>query len=116
VPHYHATSDVLAVPSAYDPHPLVVTEGACFGLPVLASDAIGRIGPTYTAQPGVNALVYRCGDGARSLGLIGDLASEPDLRGHLGKASWDIAGRHDARHAASLLARAVGDLAAAGRR
>lgn len=116
LPDYYVASDVLAVPSAYDPHPLVVTEGACFGLPVLASDAVGCIGPKDTAQPGVNALVYPCGDVRALARLIGGLASDLEVRSQLGKASLEIAARQDAARAASLLARAVGDLAARGRR
>jgi glycosyltransferase involved in cell wall biosynthesis len=113
---YYAASDVLVVASAQDPHPLVVTEAACFGLPVLVSDAIGCIGPNDTARPGVNTLVYPCGNVAALARLIRVLGSSPELRSHLGKGSWEIAARQDAGRAASLLAGAVAELVAMGRR
>src|SRR5262249_5054690 len=60
ISEYYAASDVIAITSLYDPHPLVVTEGASFGLPVIVSDQVGCIGANDTARPGINALVYPC--------------------------------------------------------
>jgi glycosyltransferase involved in cell wall biosynthesis len=62
IPRYYTASDVIAVPSSRDNHPLVVSEGAVFGLPAVVSDAVGCIGAADTARPGVNALVHPCGD------------------------------------------------------
>ena len=55
---YYASSDALVVSSEYDPHPLVVPEAGCFGLPVIASDRIGCIGSSDTAREDENALIY----------------------------------------------------------
>jgi glycosyltransferase involved in cell wall biosynthesis len=45
IPAYPAAADVTAITSFRDSHPLVVTEGISFGLPVIVSDRVGCIGP-----------------------------------------------------------------------
>jgi glycosyltransferase involved in cell wall biosynthesis len=95
ISRYFAASDAIVVPSEVDAHPLVVTESLFFGLPVVASDRIGCIGPKDTIRDGENALVYRCGDvgGLRDamVFLIGD--AEICLR--FGKKSREIAVSQD---------------------
>ena len=59
---YYAAGDVLVVPSAKDPHPLVVPEAGCFGLPAIVSDRLGCIGGFDSAREGENALVYPYSD------------------------------------------------------
>lgn len=107
MPTYYAAADVLVVTSAQDPHPLAVTEGACFGLPALVSDAIGCIGPNDTARPGANALVYPCGDCERLEKELRWLFDAPDLRERLSAASEKIAESQDVVVAAAELAAAV---------
>ena len=62
LPAVYAAADVLAHPSEADPHPLICSEGACVGLPLLLSDRVGALGASDIARPGVNALAFRCGD------------------------------------------------------
>ena len=52
MPEYYVAADALAVTSLVDNHPLVVTEGACLGLPAIVSDRVGRIGANDMARPG----------------------------------------------------------------
>jgi glycosyltransferase involved in cell wall biosynthesis len=59
---YYAASDVLVVTSAFDPHPLVLPEAGCFGLPAIVSDRLGCIGKSDTARVGESALVYPYSD------------------------------------------------------
>jgi len=54
--------DILAMCSEKDPHPLAVTEAMAVGNAIVASDRVGCVGPTDSARPGVNTLVYPCGD------------------------------------------------------
>ena len=64
---YLFTSEKLSVqvhPSQADPHPLITSEGACMGLPMIYSDRIGAVGPTDIAREGENVIVYPCGDTA----------------------------------------------------
>ena len=46
IPAYYAAAEVTAITSFRDPHPLLVTEGVSFGLPVIVSDRVGCIGPS----------------------------------------------------------------------
>ncbi len=111
---YYSASDVLVVPSAYDPHPLVVPEAGCFGLPVIASDRIGCIGKSDTARIGVNALVYPYGDMEQIAGCIHRLSSDPVLYDAMSKASVNIAVSQDVVPTAQKEREAAIQLAAMG--
>jgi len=116
IPEYLAASDLLLVTSSDDPHPLVVTEAAAFGLPCVVSNAIGCVGPTDTARPDVNALVYPCSDTRGLLDAIERLWLEPALRRRMGSAAEEIAESQDARVAAARLVDAVERLYQLGKR
>jgi glycosyltransferase involved in cell wall biosynthesis len=103
IPRYFAAADALAVPSSFDAHPLVVSEGASFGLPIVASDAIGCIGPNDTARPEVNALVHRACDAEGLRRALERLRDDAALRRRLGEASERISEWQDARVAAEAL-------------
>jgi len=107
VPSYLASSDAIAVTSAEDPHPLVVTEGSSFGLPVLASDAIGCVGEGDTARADVSTLVYPCGDAAALRAAIERLRSDPALHERLSSGAIEISKTQDVSVAASTLADAA---------
>ncbi len=107
MPAYYAACDVLAVTSGFDPHPLAVTEAACFGLPVVASDAIGCIGPNDTVRDGGNGIVYPCGDEERLRAALERLRRDTALRGRMGEASLRISEGQDLATAARQLADAT---------
>lgn len=113
---YYAAADVLTVTSEADPHPLVVTEASSFGLPVVASDAIGCVGPNDTVRPECNALVYPCGDRPRLREALLRLAEDGALRRRLGEASRDISEQQGLPAAAAALEEATRRLASLGRR
>lgn len=116
MPEYYAAADVLVVSSSYDPHPLIVTEAAVFGLPTIASDQVGCIGEHDTARPGVNCLVYRCGNVAALTATIHRLQEDRGLRERLSAASVKIGRSQDTEAAAAQLEHAVVRLAAMGKR
>jgi glycosyltransferase involved in cell wall biosynthesis len=116
IAEHYACADALAVPSEQDPHPLVVTEGGAFGLPIIASDAIGCIGKNDTARPGFNALVYPCGDPAQLAEAIESLASLPKLYRRMSSASAEISKGQDATKVAGALITAVAELKQQGTR
>jgi len=116
LPRIYVGCDILLVPSAYDPHPLVVTEGATFGLPVVVSDRVGCIGPTDTARSNENAIVFPCGDTRALASAILRLQEEHLLRSRMAKTSYDIAAGQSASGAAIALSEAVEELARLGRR
>lgn len=92
---YYAASDVLVVPSAYDPHPLVVPEAGCFGLPVIASDRLGCIGKLDTARVGENTLVYPWSDIGALSNCIMKLHEDKSLRRSMSDAARRIADSQD---------------------
>jgi glycosyltransferase involved in cell wall biosynthesis len=113
---YYAAADVLAVPSRMDPHPLVVTEAAVFGLPVVVSDRVGCIGPGDTARPGTNALVFPCGNVSSLTNALQRVAADPSLYEKMSQMSRVIAQTQNAEAAAGLLADACSALVNMGKR
>ena len=103
MPRYLAAGDVLAVTSERDAHPLTVTEALPYGMPVIASDRVGCVGPTDTARPDENALVYPCGDTAGLACQISTLLSNPALRSSMGQASRQLAPLQDVTVAADAV-------------
>lgn len=60
LPNVYAAADVLVHPAEVDPHPLIISEANFLGLPMIMSDRVGAIGPTDTARPGKNTIVFEC--------------------------------------------------------
>lgn len=77
LPHLYAASDILVHPSQQDPHPLICSEAACVGLPMILSDRVGAMGPTDIARPGENALSFPCGDIERLADAILKIGENP---------------------------------------
>ncbi len=100
IPAYFAACDALVVASETDAHPLVVTESLFFGRPVIASDAIGCIGPDDTVRDGENGVVYPCGDIDRLADAMARLLEDRELCQRLGERSLEIAEGQETRAAA----------------
>jgi glycosyltransferase involved in cell wall biosynthesis len=116
IPEYYAASDAVALTSTFEPYGLVVTEGASFGLPVIVSDQVGCIGERDAARPGVNALVYPCGDRERLRAAIEALMNDADMYAKMARASELISTEQDVTVAARSLACAARELKRLGRR
>jgi glycosyltransferase involved in cell wall biosynthesis len=86
---------------------LVVTEAAACGLPIIASSAIGCIGPTDTVQENRNGLVYPCGDVSALQRSIERLMASPELCRQMTLASREIAATQDVSVAAQAIEEAV---------
>jgi len=97
---YYAASDALVVASDRDAHPLVVTEALFFGLPVIASDAIGCIGSNDTLREGQSGLVYRCGHIESLAAAMQRVMLDESLRHRLAAGARQIATGQDAGAAA----------------
>ena len=91
----YCAADILAHPSELDPHPLVLSEAACVGLPLLISDRVGAAGPTDIAREGENAVVYPCGDVRALAAALLRLGREPETVERMSKASLRIFGELD---------------------
>lgn len=111
LPEIYAAVDALAHVSDMDPHPLTTSEASFVGLPLILSDRIGAVGPTDTARPGVNALVYPCCHTGRLADAIQRLMDEPELREKMGKASLQIANELNLQASVSGFLSAVDTLA-----
>jgi len=100
-------ADVVAIPSSREPHGLVATEAAACGLPIIASDRLGCIGPNDVVRHEVNGLVYRCGNVHQLAESIAELAESPAKRKKMGEESLRIAETQDVRVAATAIEDAV---------
>lgn len=107
MPAYFAACDALVVASDHDPHPLVVTEGLFLGLPVIASDRIGCIGPDDTVRPGENGLVYAAGNVEELSRAMREMLVDRSKYNQFREQSRRIAATQDTRVAAAKLTEAV---------
>lgn len=103
---YYA-SDALALPSERDAHPLVATEAAACGLPLVVSDHVGCIGPTDVVRDGINGIVYKCGEVDQLAGAIEKLYRCPEIARAYGVESRKIAATQDIHVAAKAMEEAV---------
>ena len=90
LPEYYAAADMIVHPSSRDPHPLVMSEGACVGLPLVISDRVGAAGPTDIARIGENAEVFPLGDVEALANRVSELASDPARRARMAARSREI--------------------------
>jgi glycosyltransferase involved in cell wall biosynthesis len=95
LPSYYAASDVIAVTSSFEAYGLVATEAAVFGLPILVSDRVGCIGAQDTAQPGRNAIVFRCGNTEQLAQSVELLHKDRDLYARMSDHSVRISESQD---------------------
>ncbi|MEM7004592.1 MAG: glycosyltransferase family 4 protein [Pseudomonadota bacterium] len=78
LPGYYAAADMIVHTSERDPHPLVTCEGTCIALPLILSDRVGAVGPTDSARPGENALVFPVGDVSALAERVAELVHAPN--------------------------------------
>jgi glycosyltransferase involved in cell wall biosynthesis len=107
LPAYYCSADALVIASEHDPHPLVGSEACAVGLPLIVSDRVGLVGPTDIARPGVNALVYPCGDVESLAQAMQQLASDPALHAAMSEASSAVFEATCMRHSVDGLVRAL---------
>ena len=124
LPGVYTASDLMVLPSDYEPFAVVVNEASCCGCPVAASDRVGAA-PDLIApvNPG---LIYPCGDIQALAKLLGELLADGDHLKMLGHAArqrmttWspreNIAGAVDAIQYAVARKRDKGSLAAAAKK
>ena len=110
IPKYISAGDILAVTSERDAHPLSVSEALPFGLPVIASDKVGCVGPSDTARPGENAMVYPCGDVTALAAAISRLTEDEALKERYANASRAIAYSQDVSVTVDVVKRIASNL------
>ena len=90
ISRYYAVADVLVLPSSHEPWGLVLNEAMCFGLPVIASDAVGAA--PDLVRPDENGLVYPTGDVPALARALRRLLADPDERARMGARSRELIG------------------------
>jgi glycosyltransferase involved in cell wall biosynthesis len=83
LPAVYAASDVMVLPSEYEPFGLVVNEALCCGCPVIASD---RVGATQDLiRPLQTNFIFPCGDVENLAQALTEAFTEPALLKELGR-------------------------------
>jgi glycosyltransferase involved in cell wall biosynthesis len=103
IPYHMLLADIGVVSSEWDPHPLVTTEFAMCGRPILVSNYCGVWGEHDILRSGENGFVYRCGDASALASRISHLLDNEDLRCSMGERSLTIAESQTAAHVANVL-------------
>jgi glycosyltransferase involved in cell wall biosynthesis len=111
LPKYYVASDLYVHSSHSDPHPLAVSEAIYCGLPVIASDVIGSVGPTDDVCLGVNGWSYPCGDVAALAGILSEMMMSPMHLTKAREASLEIGRKHKPDTIAPIIAHTVLSLA-----
>jgi glycosyltransferase involved in cell wall biosynthesis len=103
IPYHMMLADVGVVCSERDPHPLVTTEFAAVGLPLLVSNYCGVWGSHDILRPGENGFVYDCGDISQLATRLASLIDDPPLRARFSSRSVELAQEQAADHAADVI-------------
>jgi glycosyltransferase involved in cell wall biosynthesis len=103
IPVLMHSADIGVVCSEWDPHPLVTTEFAALGLPVVVSHFCGVHGPNDILLPGENGLVYRCGNVAALTDALRALVGNAATRCRFGAKSAQRAATQSADSAATQI-------------
>lgn len=77
LPTYYDLASIYLHPSAYDPHPLAISEAAAFGCAFVVSDAVGSWGEKDDVRPHDNGFVYATGNIDQLTSHISALAADP---------------------------------------
>ncbi len=107
IPYHMLLGDVGVVSSEWDPHPLVTTEFAMCGLPVIVSHFCGVWGEHDILRPDENGFVYPCGDVQALATEIGRLLDDEELRQRMGSRSLEVAVEQSTEYAANVVAQAM---------
>ncbi|HUP22934.1 MAG TPA: glycosyltransferase [Thermoanaerobaculia bacterium] len=98
------------------PHPLVVTEAAAVGLPVVVSDAVGCVGASDTARAGVNSIVFPVGDTTALHTALCSLVEDREYSNRLARGSRSIGEEQTAEVPTTRLVDALDNLRRLGPR
>lgn len=104
IPYYMLLADTGVVLSDWDPHPLVTTEFAMCGLPVVVSDLCGVWGDDDILRIGENGFVYPCGDTVKLAERLAAILDDEPLRMRMGRRALELSEKQSAEYAAEVIA------------
>jgi glycosyltransferase involved in cell wall biosynthesis len=104
IPYHMLMAEIGVVCSEWDPHPLVTTEFAMCGKPVVVSNYCGVWGDHDILRPGENGYVYRCGDTEELAAHMSRLLEDDDSRFRMGQRSLVLSADQSAEYAANVAA------------
>jgi glycosyltransferase involved in cell wall biosynthesis len=107
IPYYLLLAQVGVICSEWDPHPLVATEFAMCGLPIVVSDTCGVWGDHDIVRNGENGFVYRCGNVHELAARLETLLNDEVLRQRMGARSLQLSEAQSVEHAAAVIERIV---------
>jgi glycosyltransferase involved in cell wall biosynthesis len=84
-------ADACVITSERDAHPLIATEAAACGLPIIASANIGCIGPNDVVRDGINGIVYESQNVKQLADAIEKMAGDRGLHARMSQQSKRIA-------------------------
>jgi glycosyltransferase involved in cell wall biosynthesis len=85
LPAVYTSSDLMVLPSEYEPFAVVVNEAMCCGCPVVASDHVGAA--RDLVAPVRQEFVFPCGDVAALASILKDVVSDRSRLASLGRAA-----------------------------
>jgi glycosyltransferase involved in cell wall biosynthesis len=104
IPYHMLLGNVAVVTSEWDPHPLVTTEFAACGLPIVISNFCGVWGEHDILRPEVNGLVYPCGNVRLLAETLTKVLDDTAMMRQMSFASLELAETQSAEHAANIIA------------
>lgn len=108
IPRFIAAADILVVSSSKDAHPLVVAEAGYLGLPCIASDKIGCVGPHDSVRVGENGWLYPCADTKALAEVMSTcLAMTPEELKKFENRAREVSLLQDSGHVARLFCNAI---------
>jgi glycosyltransferase involved in cell wall biosynthesis len=110
LPDYLSSADIGVACSDYDPHPLVCTEMAAAGLPLIVSNQCGVYGPNDVLAEGENGCTYPVGDVGALRRVLDSVAGDSVARARMSAASRARAATQDATAAVDVFADIVASL------
>jgi glycosyltransferase involved in cell wall biosynthesis len=85
LPETYTASDILVLPSSYEPFGLVVNEAMLCGCPVVVSD---RVGARFDlVRPGETGYIFPCGDVAALAAALSDALRDRSELHRMGEAA-----------------------------
>jgi glycosyltransferase involved in cell wall biosynthesis len=108
LPGFYAAADCLVHASEIENYGHICAESAAIGLPMILSDQVGAIGPTSVARPGVNAMIYPCGNRERLADAMAQLMTDPARYQCMSDASLVAHADNNLASAVAGLRRAIG--------